>query len=103
MAKKKKKMSAPKADMPSKSGQKGSASGAPKAAKSAPMSAAKNAAKSAPKKTVRGAFCKICPYVMLLFGVVLALCLIIVHIVDSNDGVGSVGYFLQWLFGGLFG
>ena len=59
--------------------------------------------KAPAKRVVRGLFFKIYPYVLILLGIVLAICLIVVHVVGSNDGVGVIGYALPWLFGGLFG
>lgn len=47
--------------------------------------------------------CKVMPYLLILLAIILLICLVAVHILDSNDGVGSVGYALQWFFGGLFG
>ena len=98
MAKKKKKVAGASKGAPQKND-------APKAGKPTASPAvkgvAKGAAKMAKKPKARGVFCKIFPYVLLLFGVVLATCLIILYIAQGD--VGSVGYFLQWLFGGLFG
>lgn len=47
--------------------------------------------------------CKVMPYILILLAIILTICLVVVHVMDSTDGVGSVGYALQWFFGGLFG
>ncbi|MBQ9086760.1 MAG: DNA translocase FtsK [Clostridia bacterium] len=51
----------------------------------------------------RGIGCKILPYFLILFALVLTVCLIIVHALDIDDGAGAVGYAIQWFFGGLLG
>ena len=56
-----------------------------------------------PARIRRGMGCKILPYFLILFALVLAVCLIIVHALDIDDGAGALGYGIQWFFGGLFG
>ena len=46
---------------------------------------------------------KILPYFLIVFALVLALCFIIVHVAELDDGAGLVGYYIQWFFGGLLG
>ncbi len=58
------------------------------------------------KKTARvgrSVGCKVTPYLLMLFGLILAICLIIVRLVGLDDGAGALGYGIQWFFGGLFG
>ncbi|MBQ8141522.1 MAG: DNA translocase FtsK 4TM domain-containing protein [Clostridia bacterium] len=43
------------------------------------------------------------PYILMLLGVVLAICFFTVHILQSDDGAGVVGYYIQWFWCGLFG
>ncbi len=54
-------------------------------------------------KKGRSMGCKITPYLLMLLGLILAICLIIVRLVGLDDGAGAVGYGIQWFFGGLFG
>ena len=51
----------------------------------------------------RGMGYKITPYLFLLFGLVLTVSLVIVHILGMDDGAGAIGYGIQWFCGGLFG
>ena len=51
----------------------------------------------------RGMLCKILPYFLILFALVLAVCLVIVHALEIDDGAGALGYAIQWFFGGLLG
>ena len=76
--------------------------GAKKAVKSVSAEFGQNERKAsaAPR---RGMAAKILPYVFLVFALVLAICLVIVHVVGMDDGAGAVGYGIQWLMGGLFG
>ncbi len=46
---------------------------------------------------------KILPYLFIIFALVLAVCLIIVHALEMDDGAGALGYGVQWVFGGLLG
>ena len=50
-------------------------------------------------KLLRGAT----PYVLMLVGLILLICFFTVHILQIDDGVGVVGYWIQWFFCGLFG
>ncbi len=52
---------------------------------------------------VRSTGCKVTPYIMVLFGLIFGICLVIVHLLEMDDGVGAIGYGLRWFFGGLFG
>ncbi len=55
------------------------------------------------KKSLRGTGCKVAPYVILSFSLVLAVCMVIVHLLDMEDGAGTIGFWVQGVFGGLFG
>ena len=55
------------------------------------------------KKPRRSLGYKITPYVLLCFSLILAVCMIIVRLLDMDEGAGAIGYFLQGFFGGLFG
>ena len=46
---------------------------------------------------------KILPYIFIIFALVLAVCLVIVHALEMDDGAGALGYGIQWVFGGLLG
>ncbi|MBE6546821.1 MAG: DNA translocase FtsK [Ruminococcaceae bacterium] len=46
---------------------------------------------------------KILPYVFIIFALILAVCLVIVHALEMEDGAGVIGYGIQWFFGGLLG
>ena len=43
------------------------------------------------------------PYVLMLLGLILLICFFTVHILQIDDGVGVIGYWIQWFFCGLFG
>ena len=55
------------------------------------------------KKPLRGLGCRIAPYVLVVLALILGVCMIIVHLLDMEDGAGAVGFWLQGVFGGLFG
>ncbi len=55
------------------------------------------------KKALRSVGCKIAPYAILAFSLVLAVCMVIVHLLDMEDGAGTIGFWMQGVFGGLFG
>ncbi len=55
------------------------------------------------KKPLRSLGCKITPYVLICFSLILAVCMVIVRLLDMDDGAGAIGYWLQGFFGGLFG
>ena len=57
--------------------------------------------KKSPKK--RSTFAKIAPYAMIVFAVVLAVCFILVHLLEIDDGAGVIGYAVQMVFCGSFG
>ena len=65
------------------------------------LDAERNEPKSAPVRRSLG--CKILPYFLILFALILAVCLIIVHALGIDDGAGALGYGIQWFFGGLLG
>ena len=92
MAKKKEKM---KTKIPEKD-KKSAPATPPKAEKSGGKE------KAAPRVR-RGWFLTLCPYLLILLAVILAICLVVVHLLENHEGVGSVGYALQWLFAGLLG
>lgn len=69
----------------------------PKQAPKAPEAAKR------PPKARRGFMGMLAPYLLMLFTVILAICLAVVHLFDSQDGVGAIGFALQWVFTGLFG
>ena len=54
-------------------------------------------------KPLRSLSCKIAPYALLVFSLVLAVCMVIVHILNMEDGAGAIGFWMQGIFGGLFG
>lgn len=74
-----------------------------------PENRAKTERKSAPseasraREPYRSMACKVFPYLLIVFALVLAICLVIVHLVGLDDGAGIIGYGIQWFFGGLFG
>ncbi len=43
------------------------------------------------------------PFVLMVFGVILAICFITVQLMGYDDGAGVVGYAVQWLVCGIFG
>ncbi len=55
------------------------------------------------KKVGRSMACKILPYALIVFALILAICFVIVHVLGLDDGAGIVGYGIQWIMGGLFG
>ncbi len=54
-------------------------------------------------KPLRSTGCKVTPYLLILLGLILGICLIIVRLAGLDDGAGAIGYGIQWFFGGLFG
>ena len=55
--------------------------------------------KKSENKALKGAT----PYILILVGLILLICFFTVHILQIDDGVGVVGYWIQWFFCGLFG
>ena len=55
--------------------------------------------KKSDHKALKGAT----PYILILVGLILLICFFTVHILKMDEGVGVVGYWIQWFFCGLFG
>ena len=55
--------------------------------------------KKSENKALKGAT----PYILILVGLILLICFFTVHILKMDEGVGVVGYWIQWFFCGLFG
>jgi len=53
-----------------------------------------------PKNTISGTFM---PYFLMIFSLVIAICFIIVQLLEMKDGAGAVGYAIQWVLCGLLG
>ena len=53
-----------------------------------------------PKNTILGTFM---PYFLMIFSLVIAICFIIVQLLEMKDGAGTVGYAIQWVLCGLLG
>ncbi len=85
---------------------------AKKAAKSAAKTTARSLAQEAGIKTPKtkrrkksgsSVLVYIIPYVTVLLALILAICFVTVHMLDIDDGVGVVGYYIQAFVCALFG
>ena len=70
---------------------------------SAPRKPAKRAPSSHTSSGQRSALSSALPYISVVFALVLAICFVTVHLLEMDDGVGFIGYGIQWLFCGMLG
>ncbi len=87
------------------SGAQRSGAQSPKGAKGKPVQKNIKAQQTAPLKVKKdhSALKSAMPYILMLVGLVLAICFFTVQILGMDDGAGVVGYAIQYFFCGLFG
>ncbi len=56
-----------------------------------------------PRRQGRSTACKVIPYVLIVFAIILAVSMLIVRVIGIDDGAGALGYGILWFLGGLFG